>query len=228
MKRIRIIVDGDVQKVGFRDFVHRETFGRGISGYVKNLDTDEVEIIAEGSEEELQALIPRINIIQYPIAVRECRVSWQEATGEFKRFQIVRGDIQEETFERMDYAGAIMHQTLEVSKEILGISKENLGISKENLGISKENLGISKEILGISKEDLGISKEILGISKETIRLQNIAIDKQDQMLTLGNETKNEIVALRTDTGKYLNDEFKEIRMELVSIKDALAKAGIKV
>ncbi|MDD4128093.1 MAG: hypothetical protein PHV39_10520 [Methanomicrobium sp.] len=48
------------------------------------------------------------------------------------------------------------------------------------------------------------------------------------MLDLGKETKNEIAGLRKDTGSYLDEEFKEIKKELVSIKDALARAGIKV
>ena len=94
MKRTHIIVDGYVQKVGFREYVHKETFDNGISGYVKNLDTGKVEIIAEGREEDLQTLITRINITHYPIAVTECNVTWQKATGEFKKFEIIRGDIQ--------------------------------------------------------------------------------------------------------------------------------------
>jgi acylphosphatase len=179
MKRTHIIVDGYVQNVGFREYVHKETFDNGISGYVKNLDTGKVEIIAEGREEDLQTLITRINITHYPIAVTECNVTWQKATGEFKKFEIIRGDIQEEIFERIDYAGTIMHETLD-------------------------------------------------ISKKTYQLQNKMLDKQDQMLDIGRETKDEIAGLRKDTGKYLGDEFKDIKKELHSIKDALSRAGIKV
>ncbi|MDD4128092.1 MAG: acylphosphatase [Methanomicrobium sp.] len=147
MKRVHIIVDGYVQKVGFREFVLKETFGRGITGYVKNLDTGKVAIIAEGSEDELRALIPRINITRYPVSVTECNVSWEEATGEFRKFEIFRGDMQEEIFERIDYAGTIMHENLDVSKETLSVSKETLDVSKETLSVSKETLSISKETL---------------------------------------------------------------------------------
>ena len=42
------------------------------------------------------------------------------------------------------------------------------------------------------------------------------------------ETKEEIVGLRKDTGKYLDDEFAEIKKELAAIKGALARAGIQV
>ena len=56
----------------------------------------------------------------------------------------------------------------------------------------------------------------------------LSLDKQDQSLQIGKETKEEIVGLRSDTRKHLDDEFGEIRKELVSIKDALARAGIQV
>ncbi|UUX92310.1 acylphosphatase [Methanoplanus endosymbiosus] len=117
MKRVQVIADGYVQRVGYRDFVQKETFCRDITGYVKNLDDGKVEIVAEGSEEELQAFVSRINITKYPINVTECNVSWQEAKEEFKKFEIKRGDREEETFERLDYAGKIK----EIRKELVSI-----------------------------------------------------------------------------------------------------------
>ena len=54
------------------------------------------------------------------------------------------------------------------------------------------------------------------------------MDEQDQTLQIARETKEEIVGLRSDTKKHLEDEFAEMRKELVSIKDALARAGIQV
>ena len=53
------------------------------------------------------------------------------------------------------------------------------------------------------------------------------MDEQDQTLQIARETKEEIVGLRSDTKKHLADEIAEIRKELVSIKDALARAGIQ-
>lgn len=102
MKRFSAVAAGRVQRVGFREHVYRETFNKDISGYVKNLDNGEVEIVAEGSEEDLRALVDRINIIRYPIAVKSFTIKWQEATGEFTSFEIIRGDLQEEIFERID------------------------------------------------------------------------------------------------------------------------------
>jgi hypothetical protein len=75
-------------------------------------------------------------------------------------------------------------------------------------------LQIGKETLQVGKETLQVSKETLQIGKETLQVAR--------------ETKEEIVGLRSDTKKHLDDEFAEIRKELVSIKDALARAGIQV
>ncbi|WP_292492775.1 acylphosphatase [Methanoculleus sp. 10] len=103
MKRFVATARGRVQRVGYREHVYNETFERNISGYVKNLKNREVEIVAEGSEEDLRGFINAINIIQRPIAVKSFTVRWEEATGEYADFEIIRGDLQEELFERVDF-----------------------------------------------------------------------------------------------------------------------------
>lgn len=102
MKRFVATARGRVQRVGYRDHVYNETFERDISGYVKNLETGEVEIVAEGSEQDLLDFLSKINIVRRPIAVKSFTVQWGEATGEYATFEIVRGDLQEELFERID------------------------------------------------------------------------------------------------------------------------------
>ena len=179
MKRFVATARGRVQRVSYREHVYNETFDRDISGYVMNLKNGDVEIVAEGSEQDLRDLINAINIIRRPIAVKSFTVRWEEATGEYATFEIVRGEIQEETFERMDYAGNVLHSM-----------------------------------------DMKLD--------QSLQLQHTMLDKQDQTLQIGKETKEEIVGLRSDTKKHLDDEFAEIRKELVSIKDALARAGIQV
>ncbi|MEN6512919.1 acylphosphatase [Methanoculleus sp.] len=207
MKRFSAVAAGRVQRVGFREHVYKETFDKDISGYVKNLNIGEVEIVAEGSEEDLRALINRINIVRYPIAVKSFTIKWQEATGEFTTFEIIRGDLQEELFERVDFAGTIMYQTLENSE---------LNLKKQDQMLEKQDRMLDKQDQMLEKQDRMLDK------------QDQMLDKQDQMLQIGIETKEEIVGLRRDTGKYLDDEFKEIKKELASIRGALARAGIQI
>ena len=174
---------------------------------MRYLNTGEVEIVAEGSEEDLREFINEINIIRRPIAVKSFTIRWEEATGEYATFEIIRGDLQEGIFEWLGYAGNVLH-SMDMK---LG---QSLQLGKETLQVSKESLQLGKETLQVSKESLQVSKESLQVGKETLQV--------------GKETKEEIVGLRSDTKKHLEDEFAEMRKELVSIKDALARAGIQV
>jgi acylphosphatase len=200
MRRFVATARGRVQRVGYREHVYDEAFERNISGYVKNLKNREVEIVAEGSEQDLRDFINAINIIQRPIAVKSFTVRWEEATGEYADFEIIRGEIQEEIFERMDYAGNVLHSM----------------DTKFDLMLDKQDQSLQLQHTMLDKQD------------QSLQLQHTMLDKQDQMLQLGRETKEEIVGLRSDTKKHLEDEFAEMRRELVSIKDALARAGIQV
>ena len=200
MKRVVATARGRVQRVGYREHVYNETFERDISGYVKNLDTGEVEIVAEGGEQDLRDFISEINIIRRPIAVKSFTVRWEEATGEYATFEITRGDSQEEIAERMDYAGKVLHSI----------------DMKLDQSLQLQHTMLDKQDQMLDKQDQGL------------QLRHTMLDKQDQMLQIGIETKEEILGLRKDTGKYLDDEFKEIKKELAAIKGALARAGIQV
>ena len=207
MKRVVATARGRVQRVGYREHVYNETFERDISGYVKNLDTGEVEIVAEGGEQDLRDFISEINIIRRPIAVKSFTVRWEEATGEYATFEITRGDSQEEIAERMDYAGKVLHSI---------DMKLDQSLQLQHTMLDKQDQMLDKQDQMLDKQDQGL------------RLRHTMLDKQDQMLQIGIETKEEILGLRKDTGKYLDDEFKEIKKELAAIKGALARAGIQV
>jgi len=77
--------------------------------------------------------------------------------------------------------------------------------------------------LSLEKQDRMLDKQ-----DQSLQLQHTMLEKQDQSLQIGIETKEEVTGLRKDTGKYLDDEFKEIKKELASIMGALARAGIQV
>ncbi|MEO1592549.1 MAG: acylphosphatase [Cyanobacteria bacterium J06632_22] len=57
MSRIRIIVHGLVQGVGFRYHTCQQALALDLTGYVKNLPDGTVEIVADGPDDQLQQLI---------------------------------------------------------------------------------------------------------------------------------------------------------------------------
>jgi len=64
----RFVVRGRVQGVGFRWFVEREAHILGISGWVRNNADGGVEVLAQGSREQLLGL--RLRLRQGPRAAR--------------------------------------------------------------------------------------------------------------------------------------------------------------
>jgi len=64
----RYIIRGRVQGVGFRWFVEREAHILGISGWVRNNSDGSVEVLAQGTREQLLGLRSRLR--QGPRAAR--------------------------------------------------------------------------------------------------------------------------------------------------------------
>ncbi|MDI6851071.1 MAG: acylphosphatase [bacterium] len=87
IKRYYIRIYGIVQGVGFRYFAYRLATNMGISGYVKNMPDESVEIEAEGPEDVLEQFLRRVE--EGPPAAVVERVIKEEIppTGE-KGFEI--------------------------------------------------------------------------------------------------------------------------------------------
>ncbi len=56
LKVHHFLVQGRVQGVGFRWFVHREAAEIGLRGWVKNTDDGHVEVVAAGDEDQIAEL----------------------------------------------------------------------------------------------------------------------------------------------------------------------------
>lgn len=57
MKTIRIKISGNVQGVMFRKFIAEEASKIEIRGHVRNLESGEVEVMAEGAPENVDSMI---------------------------------------------------------------------------------------------------------------------------------------------------------------------------
>jgi acylphosphatase len=59
MLQIRAFASGRVQGVNFRYYVYRKARQLGLKGYVCNLDDGRVEILAQGSRDDIENLIAK-------------------------------------------------------------------------------------------------------------------------------------------------------------------------
>jgi acylphosphatase len=87
--RVRLIIQGRVQGVWFRDSTRREAIHLGVTGWVKNRRDGGVEVVAEGLEDGVKQLVVWCH--QGPSHARvtdvlQTREEWQ---GEFDSFDIV-------------------------------------------------------------------------------------------------------------------------------------------
>ena len=60
MRRVRMIVCGRVQGVGYRYYVKEQAQKLGIKGYVRNLPGGEVEVDAEGERKQFSRFYFRL------------------------------------------------------------------------------------------------------------------------------------------------------------------------
>jgi len=87
--RMRVIVKGIVQGVGFRYFaVYQAQRIGGITGYVRNLRDGNVEVVAEGEREKLEQLLAQLRKGPTGAHVTGVDVFWENPTGEFTNFGI--------------------------------------------------------------------------------------------------------------------------------------------
>ena len=86
-KRVHVYYSGQVQMVGFRYTSRSVAKRHPVTGWVKNLPDERVELVAEGEESVLKDFL---NDIKGEMSY--CRftenISWTEPTGEFTEFGI--------------------------------------------------------------------------------------------------------------------------------------------
>jgi acylphosphatase len=89
-RRLRAVVKGTVQGVGYRYFVITRAGGLGLTGWVRNVPNGDVEVVAEGEQEKLETFLSTLKRGPMGAVVRDVIVVWLPATGEFKDFDVRR------------------------------------------------------------------------------------------------------------------------------------------
>lgn len=86
--RARIIVKGLVQGIFFRVGTKEKAQQLGITGWVRNLDSDKVEIIAEGEKKKIEELTKWCKKGPSSARIEEIKTEWQSCKAEFRDFDI--------------------------------------------------------------------------------------------------------------------------------------------
>ena len=90
MKRIHIFVEGRVQGVFFRHYTMETATAYNIKGWVRNLRDGRVEMVCEGSGEDIEKMIQWCRQGPPGSYVKKIDTAWEEYRGEFEYFEIVR------------------------------------------------------------------------------------------------------------------------------------------
>ncbi len=85
---VTILVKGRVQGVGFRWFTMNQAESYSIKGYVKNLNNGDVEVFAEGDDNQLLEFINKLKEGPPFSHVIDVITRYEEFKGHFKEFKL--------------------------------------------------------------------------------------------------------------------------------------------
>jgi len=83
-----IMVSGKVQGVGFRYFTERSAKGLDLVGYVKNLPTGQVEVVAEGNKLELDQFVQLVEKGPAIAKVTNVKIQERPLNEQYRTFEI--------------------------------------------------------------------------------------------------------------------------------------------
>ncbi|MEM0336432.1 MAG: acylphosphatase [Candidatus Caldarchaeum sp.] len=230
--RAEMVVEGDVQGVGFRYFVRRAARRLGVKGFVENLETGAVKVVAEASKERVEKLIERIKSAPPPIAVDEITVTYGKPTGEFKTFKIVVKDLAEEMVEGFATGASYFEIMFEKQDKALVkldtlIEKQDLMLAKQDQMLQKQDLMLEKQDQMLGKMDLMLEKQDLMLQKQDQMLlkQDQMLQKQDEMVERQDVLVDEVKGLRRDVSSLMEDRIARIERDVAMIKARLGITG---
>lgn len=94
MKQVHLLISGFVQGVGYRMFVRHEAEKLDITGWVRNLSDNRVEVVAQSStssdqegEEVLKKFIKICEKGPFLAEVKSISVDWEEPSEIFTEFE---------------------------------------------------------------------------------------------------------------------------------------------
>ncbi len=203
MKTLKIIVNGSIQKVGYRIKVVDIANKLDIKGEIENLENNSVKIIAQGEENKVNEFIEQINIKNTLIKVNDVSFKYIDSDTKYADFKkIVK---TKETDERLDTAAEHLKKLIEVTKEGVGYSKQMLGKQDQMLEKQDKNTDVLSGKLDNIHNDLSIN--LNSFHQDTITRFDVVDEKygkiSDNMGKIFNEMKEERIESRKSMEKLI-------------------------
>jgi len=207
--RVEIVVEGDVQKVGYRDYVQTVARSLGVKGVIKNLRDGNVKIVCEGEKEILDKFVRQIRVRRDFIKAKKVQVTkTSPATGKFKFFSIEYGPIQEEIGDRMaaaiKYAGATWKGVRAMHEDVKGVRSDVRAMHEDVKGLRGDMKDTHEDVKGLRGDVKGMHTDMNESFKEMA-------SRYDAISATLNETVN-----------TMKDELMKTREQLTRAVDNLS------
>ena len=89
-KAARVVVQGPVQGIFFRQFIKEHADNLKLTGFCRNLEDGTVEIIAEGEAEPIERLVGFAKSGPQHAQIRNVEVEEKKWSGDFKEFKVLK------------------------------------------------------------------------------------------------------------------------------------------
>ena len=172
-KRAVITVTGEVQSIGYREYVLRKAVENGLTGFAGNLPGGKVIIIADGEEEKIANFISDIKTPSPPGHVEDVKIDYQEADGAFPGFFTARdleknGDLAAKAETLMEYVRDINSQMGTMNSKLEGVNSKLDGMNSKLGNIEKHTTDSRDKLSSDLKEGFtGVREEIREMSRQT-------------------------------------------------------------
>jgi acylphosphatase len=185
MTRYKLIIEGDVQQIGFREHIKKEALKLKIKGSAKNLDDGSVEVYCDVSDlllDQFKTLILAYHDIEVTNIkiIKETDPEFQPDT-DFKAFKVIRGEDEvAETLSVMTVTGIAMNQ------EMKGMNQEMKGMNQEMKGMHQEMKDMHEDMnkrFDTLDEKYGKISEIMLRFLDKMDDHNNKLDKILELLT---------------------------------------------
>jgi acylphosphatase len=86
--RAHLVLSGLVQGVGFRYFVLNRAISYGLTGFVRNHYSGEVEIEVQGDRSLIEELINEVKIGPRAAHVKDIKIDWLKCMESYSHFEV--------------------------------------------------------------------------------------------------------------------------------------------